>query len=224
MAYLRQIFAIAAKDLRLELRSRERLIGMVTFAVLVGVVFSFSLDPSVQATRISGAVIWVTILFAGMLGLGRSFALEKEQDALVGILLTPISRSAIFLGKFLANLVLLLATSAVIFLIYALFLGLPMAASAGGLALVTFLGCVGFMALGTIFSAIALNTRMGDTLIPILLIPLLIPVIIFGTSATQWLIIGRPFEEIAGNIRMLAAFDLIFVAVCAMIFGAVVEE
>lgn len=224
METLRQVLVIAGKDLRLEARSKERLTGMLTFAILVGVVFSFALDPSVSELHIGGAVLWVTIIFAGMLGLGRSFALEKEQDALVGILLTPVSRGAIFLGKFLANLVLLLATTAAIYLIYALFLGLPIFSAMGGLALVAVLGCTGFMALGTIFSAMAQHTRMGDTLIPILLIPLLIPVVIFATSATHWLLIGRPFGEIVGNLRMLAAFDLIFLVVCAMIFGAAVEE
>jgi heme exporter protein B len=224
MRFFRHSFVIAGKDLTIEMRSRERLLSMLTFAVLVAVVFSFSLDPTVATRPIAGAMIWVTVLFAGMLGLGRSFTIEQEQDALVGILLAPIDRGAVFFGKFLANLALLLTTTFAIFLIYALFFELSLVAAAGGLAIVTLLACVGFMALGTLFSAVASNTRMGDTLLPVVLIPLLIPVVIFGTAATQRLLIGRPFDEVVGSIRMLAAFDLIFVIVCTMIFGAVVEE
>jgi heme exporter protein B len=222
--FLRHSWVIASKDLTIEIRSRERLLGMLTFTVLVAVVFSFSLDPTVATRPIAGAMIWVTILFAGMLGLGRSFTVEQQQDAIVGVLLAPIDRGALYFGKFLANLVLLLTTALAIYLIYALFFQLSLVQPAGGLLIVTFLSCVGFMALGTLFSAMAANTRMGDTLIPIILIPLLIPVVIFGAAATQRLIMGRPFDEVVGSIRMLAAFDIIFVVACTMIFGAVVEE
>lgn len=224
MTFMRQIFTIAGKDLLLEVRSRERVVGMFTFAVLVAVVFSFSLDPTVQAIRIAGAMLWVTILFAGMLGLGRSFTLEKEQDALVGILLTPVDRSAFFLGKFLANLVLLLATTLVIFLVYGLFFQLPLGGAWAGLGMIALFGCIGFMAVGTLFSAVAASTRLGDTLLPILLLPLLFPVVVFGTSATQLLLLGRPLLEVYGNVRMLAAFALIFVVVGALVFGWVVED
>lgn len=223
MRFLRQTLVIAEKDLRIEFRSRERLVSMLTFAILVAVIFSFALDPGVPTRGMAGAMIWVTILFAGMLGLGRSFALEKENDALVGILLTPIDRGALFLGKFLANLVLLVLATVAIHLVFALFFQLSLSGAAG-LATVALLACVGFMAMGTLFSAIATSTRLGDTLLPIMLLPLLIPIVVFGASATQRLLLDRPFDEIAGSVRMLAAFDLIFLFICTLIFGAVVEE
>jgi heme exporter protein B len=222
--FFRDAMVIAGKDLVLEIRSRERLYSMLTFAVLVAVVFSFSLDPTVPRLRVAGAMLWVTILFAGMLGLGRSFSLEKEQDAMVGVLLTPIDRGALFLGKFLANLALLVIAALAIFLVYALFFQLPLGAGAGGLALITLLACIGFMTLGTLFSAVAASTRLGDTLLPIVLLPLLIPVVIFATGATQRLLLNRPLEEVASSIRMLTAFDVIFLVVCTLIFGSVVEE
>lgn len=224
MSFARHALIVAGKDLVLELRSRERLVSMLTFAVLVAVIFSFSLDPTVPVRPIFGAMIWVTILFAGMLGLGRSFTLEREQDALAGILLAPIDRGALYLGKFIANLVMLGATTLAVFLVYALFFPVPMTAAAPGLALVAFLACVGFMALGTLFSAVTAGTRLGDTLLPIVLLPLLIPVVIFATGATQRLLAGRPLDEVMANVRMLAAFDLIFLLVCVLAFGAVVEE
>jgi heme exporter protein B len=223
-AALRQMVAVAGKDLRLELRSRERLVSMLSFAVLVAVVFSFALDPTVRARAIAGAMLWITVLFAGMLGLGRSFALEREQDALAGMLLAPVDRGALFLGKFLANLALLLLTEAVVFAVYGLFFQLSYAGALGGIALVVVLASVGFMALGTLFSAVAASTRLGETLLPILLLPLLIPVVIFAAGATQRLLVGRPLAEVSGSVRMLLAFDLIFLIVCTLIFGSVVEE
>jgi len=224
MEFLRHMAVVAGKDLTLEFRSKERLVSMLTFAVLVAVVFSFALDSSVSPRQIGAAMLWVTILFAGMLGLGRSFSLEKEQDAMVGILLTPIDRGALYLGKFISNLLLLAGTTFVAFLVYALFFQLPIGRSAGGLALVTGFACVGFMALGTLFSAVAASTRLGDTVLPIVLLPLMFPVIIFATQATHMLLLGRPLEEVMANVRMLAAFDLIFIVVCTFVFGSVVEE
>lgn len=222
--FFRQLIAVAAKDLRLELRSRERVISMFTFAVLVAVVFSFALDPTVRARTIAGAMLWVTVLFAGMLGLGRSFALEREQDAMMGILLAPIDRGALFLGKLAANLVILLATEMVIFPVYALFFQLDYWASIGGLVLVVTLASFGFMILGTLFSAMAVSTRLGDSVLPVLLIPLLMPIVIFAASTTQRLIVGRPLAEMAGTVRMLAAFDIVFLIVATLLFGSVVEE
>lgn len=223
-AYFAQAWAIARKDLLVEARSRERFVSMATFAALVAVVFSFALDPTVRSRDIAGAMLWVTVLFAGTLGLGRSFAMEREADALTGVLVSPVPRGAVFLGKFLANLVVVLAVEAVIFPVYALFFGLRFAGALGGLVLVVVLATVGFMALGTLFSAMAAHTRMGETLLPILLLPLLIPVVIFAASATQRLLAGRPLAEVGGNLRMLLAFDLVFLFVCTAAFGSAVEE
>jgi heme exporter protein B len=222
--FLGQVAAVAGKDLRLEFRSRERLLTMITFAALVAVVFSFALDPTVRARTILGAMLWVTILFAGTLGLGRSFTLEREQEALTGVLLTPVDRGALYLGKFLANLAILLLVEAVVFPVYALFFQASFAGSLVGLVAVVVLASVGFMALGTLFSAITAHTRLGETLLPILLLPLMIPVVIFAATATQRLLVGRPLEEIAASLRMLLAFDLIYLAVCTAVFRFVVDE
>jgi heme exporter protein B len=222
--FVSQMLAIARKDLLLELRTRERLVSMLTFAVLVAVVFSFALDPTIRARGLVGAMLWVTILFAGMLGLGRSFSLEREQDALTGVLLAPVDRGALYLGKFLANLVLLLATELVVFPVYGLFFQVSFGRSIGGLVLVVVLASVGFIALGTLFSAVTMHTRLGDTLLPILLLPLLLPIVIFAAASTQRLLVGRPLEEVMGSVRMLLAFDLVFLIVCTLVFSAVVEE
>jgi len=222
--YLGQVAAVARKDLVLEMRSRERVLVSGTFAVLVAVVFSFSLDPTLRARSIAGAMIWVTVLFSGLVGVGRSFAMEREEEALSGVLLAPVDRGALFLGKFLANLVILLVVEAVVFPVYALFFGLSVAGSLWGMAAVVFLASVGFMLLATLFAAIAAHTRLGETLLPVLLLPLLIPVVIFAVSGTQRLLVGRPLEEVMGNLKMLLAFDLVYLIVCTAVFGQVVEE
>ncbi|MBA4158449.1 MAG: heme exporter protein CcmB [Gemmatimonadetes bacterium] len=222
--FLAQVATIAEKDLRLEFRSRERLLTMVTFAALVAVIFSFALDPTVRARSILGAMLWVTVLFAGTLGLGRSFAVEREQETLTGVLLAPVNRGALYLGKFLANLVILLLVELVIFPVYALFFQASFAGSYLGLTAVVVLATIGFIALGTLFSAMTAHTRLGDTLLPILLLPLMIPVVIFAAGATQRLLVGRPIEEIAASLRMLLAFDLIYLAVCTTLFQYVVDE
>lgn len=223
MDFFRQALVVTGKDLLLEARSRERIVSMLTFAVLVAVVFSFALDPTEASVPVA-AMIWVTILFAGMLGLGRSFSLEKEQDALIGVLLTPADRGAIYLGKFLANLILLAGATLAVFFVYGLFFGTPFLRAGWGLPLITLLACVGFMALGTLFSAVAASTRLGDTLLPIVLLPLLVPVVIFAAGATHRLLQGRPLAEVMSSVRMLAAFDIIFLAVCVLAFDAVVED
>jgi heme exporter protein B len=222
--FFAQIWAVARKDLLLEARSRERIVSMGTFAVLVAVVFSFALDPAVRARSIAGAMIWVTVLFAGTLGMGRAFALEREADALTGVLVSPLDPGALFLGKWIANLLVVLAVEAVIFPVYGLFFGLPYGRSLPALVAVVVLATLGFIALGTLFGAIAAHTRLGETLLPILMLPLLIPVVIFAASATQRLLAGRPVAEISSQLRMLAAFDLVFLFVCTALFGAVLEE
>jgi heme exporter protein B len=223
MNFIRQAWTIAAKDLLLEFRSRERLMSMLTFSILVAVVFSFTLDPT-AGDRPLAAMLWVTIIFAGMLGLGRSFAMEKEQDVLVGILLAPVDRGAVYFGKFLANMVLLAITALVVFLVYAAFFQLSLWHAVGGLAAITLLALAGFMALGTLFSAVTASTRLGDTLLPIVLVPLLMPVVIFAAAATHRLIVGLPFSEVESSVRMLLAFDLIFLLAGTFLFGSVVEE
>ena len=222
--FLAQLWAVARKDLLLEARSRERLLSMGTFAVLVAVVFSFAVDPSVRARSIAGAMIWVTVLFAGTLGLGRSFALEREAEALTGVLLAPVDRGALFLGKWLANLAIVLAVELLIFPVFALFFNLSFQGSLPALAAVVVLATAGFIALGTLFGAVAAHTRLGETLLPILLLPLLTPVIIFACAATQRLLVGRPVSDVASQLKMLLAFDLVFLFVCTAIFGAVLEE
>lgn len=225
MEYLRQLSAVVWKDLLVEFRTRERIAAMAGFTVLVGVLFNYAIDPTVvEPQAIASALIWMTIVFGGMLGLGRTFYLEEEEGAFQGILLSPIPRDALYLGKVTANFILLVVVTALVFGVFALFFDLTFGEHPVALAAVVLLGILGFVAIGTLFSAISVRTTMGDTLLPILVFPLLIPLIIYGVAATSRLFQGLPVAEVDGNIRMLGAFAVVALAAGAGLFRYVVEE
>ena len=224
-AYLGQIRAIVWKDLLLELRTRERVVAMGAFAVLAAVLFNYSIDRTVVRPQdISAGLIWMTIVFGGLLGVGRTFHLEAEDGAFQGVLMSPVPKDAVFLGKTLSNFVLLYAVSLLVVAVFMLFFGMELGTSPTMLGLALALGTLGFVALGTLFAAVSAGTRMGETLLPILIFPLLVPMIVFGAGATERLLSGRPVYEVAGNIRMLAAFALTAVAAGAVLFRFVVED
>lgn len=225
MAYLRQLTALIWKDLALELRTRERIAAMGAFTVLVAVLFNYAIDQSIVRPQDTAAsLIWMTIVFGGMLGLGRTFQIEEEDGAFQGILLAPIPRDAIYLAKVAANFILLAIVVLLVFLVFGMFFDLHFGSEPVWLALVVGLGILGFVAVGTLFSAISHRTTMGDTLLPILVFPLLVPVVIFGVTATARLLADRPVADITGNVRMLAAYALVGLAAGAGLFRFVVEE
>jgi len=223
--YLDQVRAIVWKDLVLELRSRERLTSMGAFAVLAGVLFNFSVDTTtVRPEDVAAGLVWMTLVFGGLLGVGRTFHLEAQDGAFQGMLTSPTPRDAIFLGKALANFVLLYLIALLVLAVFALFFGLELGENLGWIVLVLALGSLGFVALGTLFSAVTAGTNMGETLLPILVFPLLVPMVIYGVGATGRLILGRPLAEVEGNVRMLGAFAIAALAAGAMLFRFVVED
>jgi heme exporter protein B len=225
MEYLRQVGALIWKDVVVELRTRERIAAMGAFTILVGILFNFAIDPSVvEPQAIASGLIWMTVIFGGMLGLGRTFQLEEEDGAIQGVLLSPIPRDALFLGKVAGNFILLTFVTAMVFGVFAVFFDLGIGEHPLALASVVLLGILGFVATGTLFSAMSARTTMGETLLPILVFPLLIPVVIYGATATNTLFQGLPVSEVDGNLRMLAAFALVALAAGAGLFRFVVEE
>ena len=224
-AYVRLVWAIARKDLLVEFRTLERLTAMGAFVVLIGILFNFSIDTTVVRPQdIAAGLIWMTIIFGGMLGMGRTFSLEEQDGALTGILQSPIPLDALYLGKVLGNFVLLSVMVALVFLVFGMFFGLTFAGSLVSLVGVVASGVLGFVALTTMFSAMKTRSSMGEGLLPVLIFPLLVPVIINGTTATNRLFAGRPFAEVDGNLRMLAAFAIGSTVVCAWLFRFVIEE
>jgi heme exporter protein B len=223
--YLGQLSAIVWKDLLLEFRSRERIASMGAFAVLAGVLFNFSIDTTtVRPQDVAAGLVWMTLVFGGLLGVGRTFHIEAQDGAMQGILTSPVPKDAVYLAKVIANFVLLFTVSLLVLGVFALFFGMDVGTNLGWVVLVLGLGSLGFVALATLFAAISTGTSMGETLLPILVFPLLVPMVVFGVGSMSRLIAGRPFSEVEGNVRMLGAFALGAVAVGAVLFRFVVED
>ena len=223
--YWSRVGIIVWKDLVLELRTRERLAAMGAFAVLSAVLFSFSIDTTLTRPQdVAAGLIWMTLVFGGLLGVGRTFHLEEQDGAMLGVLTSPTPKDAVYLGKTLANFALLFLVSLLVLAVFLLFFSLDLGPSPALLVLVLGLGSLGFVALGTLFAAVSTGTSMGETLLPILIFPLLLPMVIYGVGATARLMMGRPLAEVEGNIRMLGAFALMAVAAGAVLFRFVVED
>lgn len=223
--FVRVAFAVAEKDLRLELRTRATILSAVVFAALVLVVFNFSRDPTaVAATDLAPSVLWVTVAFASVVALNRAFTVEREHAALDGLRLSPAPRGALFLGKALANLAFVLLIEAVTVPLAVLFFELPVLTAGWGLPLVLVLAAVGFVAVGTLLSAIAVRTRFAELMLPVLLLPFLVPPLTAAAESTARLLAGRPLSEVVGWLRFLAVYDLVFVVLGLLLFGAVIDE
>lgn len=219
----RAMWAIVWKDLSAEIRSRELITAMLVFALLVILIFNFALDlqPRMRETLTSG-VLWVTFAFAGTLGLNRSIATEKDRGCLDGLLLAPVDRSAIFFGKAIGNLAFMFLIEAIVLPVYSLLYNVNL--FNGGLLLVILLGSIGYVAVGTLLSTMAVQTRTRDVLLPILLFPLVIPVLISAVKASSGFLGNLPLEEIQTWLNLLIVYDVIFVAVAFMLFDYAVEE
>ncbi len=223
MRYLRKIAAVFWKDVTAELRTKDIFSAMFVFALLSVIIFQFAFDLRVDnAVQVVPGVLWVAISFSGVLGLNRSFALEKDKGSLEGLLLTPVDRSAIYFGKMLANLVFMLVVEA--FLIPLCSVLFNVALWAPAVLLIVLLGTIGFAAVGTIFAALAVNTRAREVLLPILLLPVMVPVIIAGVRATGGLLDGDTLAELSNWLQVLLVFDIMYLAASFMTFDFIVEE
>jgi heme exporter protein B len=196
---------------------------MLVFALLVILIFNFALELDARArANVTSGVLWVTFTFAGTLGLNRSMAIEKDRGCLDGLLLAPVDRSAIYFGKTLGNLIFMLVVEAIVLPVYSVLyntnLFLP------GLLLVILLGSVGYVAVGTLLSSMAVQTRTRDVLLPILLFPVIIPVVIAAVKGSSGFLQAIPMDEIMPWINLLIVYDVIFTAVAFMVFDYVVEE
>ncbi len=217
------MWPIIWKDVLLELRTKERLSSLFVLSFLIILVFVFALSPEqAQRPESGAAVLWVTVLFAGMLSLQRGFLLEQERGCFAGLLLTPIDPSSLFLAKFLGNVGFLLVVEAIVTPITLVLLGVTWSPGLFMLPVVELLGIVGFSALGTLLSAIAVRTRAREVLLPVMLLPLLIPLLIATVKMTSDLLGGESWSLVW--LRVLLAFDVIFVVTGWLIFGQVVRE
>lgn len=221
--YLRAISAMVWKDLTAELRSRELLSAMLVFALLVILIFNFALELDIRTREtVTSGVLWVTFAFAGTLGLNRSMAVERDRGCLDGLLLVPVDRSALYFGKVLGNLIFMLIVEAIILPVYSLLYDVNLFHP--GLMAVILLGSVGYVAVGTLLSTMAVQARTRDVLLPILLFPVVLPLLVAALKASNGFLQGFNMEEIWPWVYLLIAYDVIFIAVAFMVFDFVVEE
>lgn len=222
-AYLNTVLAIFWKDLLAERRTREILGTMLVFALTVILIFVFAFDLSVDMrTKAAPGVIWVTLCFAGTISLNRSMSLEKDREGFDGLLLAPVDRTAIYFGKALVNWVFLLITAIIVVPIYALFNNINLFST--GFAGVILLGTLGYILTGTLLSALSLQLRTRDMLLPVLLFPVIIPLLLAVVRASTILLQGGMQGELSTWLLILVGYDLLFAAVGLLVFDKIIEE
>ncbi|MBI5281353.1 MAG: heme exporter protein CcmB [Candidatus Solibacter usitatus] len=223
MRFLRQTLTVAAKDLRSELRTKEALNASLSFALVILLLFSFAFDPTADTTReISGGLLWLVFAFAGALILNRSFARELENDCLDALIASPVPGPALFLGKALANYVLLLGIEVVCLPVFGVFYNVHVAGQPLWLALVLLLASWGVSVVGTLFSALTVNLRLRELMLPMLVYPMLIPCLMAAMQLTTPLLAGQPLQgDLLAWMRMLIGFDIIFTSLALVLIDTV---
>ena len=221
--YLRMVWQVFRKDLQVEWRGRQGLPVMLVFALLVVFLFNFALQltPGLQAGLAAG-LLWVSLAFASTLGLNRSVSLEGENNALAGLLLAPVDRSAIFFGKALSNLTFTFLVALVLLPVFSLFYQQNMLNPR--LVLVILLGLGAYTSLGTLLAALSIQTRTRDVLLPVLLYPLALPVLIAAVEASRGVLAGQPLAELQSWLSLLIASNILFLAAGLLLFDTILEE
>ena len=222
-SHLRQMGALLWKDVLIELRTRDAIVAMMVFGILALTVFNFAFELRAESIAlVAPGVLWVAVLFAGVLGLGRAFTHERERGSMEGLLLCPADRGTIFVAKFLANLTFIGAAEIVIVPVYDSFF--DVAALRPGVVAVILLATIGFAAVGTVFGAMSVNTRAKEVMLPVLLLPIVTPLIIGAVRATGVLIDGGAFSEIWTWVNLLIAVDVVYLTVSFLVFEFVLED
>jgi heme exporter protein B len=221
---LRVIRAVFLKDLAAEWRTKEILSAMFVFALLVAVIFNFAFDMRAENARtLAPGVLWVAFSFAGTLGLSRSFVIEKDRGCLDGLLMCPVDRGAIFLGKALANMAFMGVIEVIVVPVALVFFNLSFEVVPPLLPVIV-LGTIGYSGVGTLFSAMAVNTRSREVMLPLLLFPVLVPVLVSAVKLTAGVVDHVAFGEMARWLQLLVGFDVIFLVASFLAFDYVVEE
>ncbi len=216
------IAALVWKDLVAETRTKDVLVACVTFALLILVIFNFAIDVGADnAAEIGAGMLWITFTFAGVIGVARSFAAERDRGTLEGLLLAPIERSAIYLAKTLVNILIMAVIELVTVPAFVLLFNVDVAWL--DLLVVALCGTIGFAGVGTLIAAMVANARSREVLLPILLLPLQVPVLIASVKATT-LALGAAAEQSWPWIQLLIGYDVVLVAAAILVFEYVVEE
>ena len=211
------------RDILLEARSKDVVVSLLVFSLLVVVVFNFAIEITPHtAALVAPGVLWIAISFGGLLGLTRSIALEKESGGLDGLLLAPVGRDAVFFGKVASNTLFMLVVEALLFPVFAVMFDVSIAEPV--LAPIAVLTTLGIATVGTVFAAMAANTRAREVMLPLLFLPAALPAIVAAVEATGPLLGGGPPGEAGRWIALLAAFDAAFLVIAPVAFRLVVEE
>jgi heme exporter protein B len=223
MDFFRQMLVITGKDLRAELRTKEAINGSLAFALVILLLFSFAFDPSEETTReFSGGLLWIVFAFAGTLVLNRSFAREVPNDCLDALVAAPISGGALFIGKALANFLLVMAVELVSLPVFGIFYNVRWTSQFWALLLVLVLGTWGLTVIGTMFSALTVNIRLRELMLPLLVYPMMIPALMGAMQLSTQLVAGQPLSsENEVWLRLLVAFDAIFSALSLVLVETV---
>ncbi len=223
MSFWRKVIAITWKDVLSEMRTREIVFSVLVFTLLVIVIFNFAFGTGQEEMLLlAPGMLWVTFAFAGVLSLNRSFVLEKEEGCLEGLMVAPISREAIYVGKMLGSLLFMLIVEAIALPVFAFLFNLEVLSLQ--LVVTTVLTTVGFVAVGTLFAALAVNTKAREMVLPILFLPIIVPLIISAVKASGLALSGAQWSSLAPWLQIIGAFDAIFLVVSYWVFAFVIEE
>lgn len=224
---MKHAFYIAWKDLKSEFRTKQMLNSMIVFTLLVMIVFSFAFNEVLGdyelITLLAPGILWISFIFTGMLGLGRSFAGEREEGCLEGLRLCPVERTSLFMGKVISSAVLIFMVELVTVPLFIILFNYTID-NLPSLALVILLGTLGFVFVGTLLSALTVNTRTREILLPVIIFPVITPVILSSVTATSRILGGDDFASIIGELQVLIAYDIIFFIAAQLVFEYVIEE
>ena len=221
--YVGPILAIAWKDIVLETRTKDIIVAVLAFSLLVIVVFNFAIDPTPRTIGlVAPGILWIAFVFGGVLGLNRSFTLEKDNGNIHALMVAPVSREVIFFGKTLSSLIFMLVVELITLPVFAMLFNFSLAVAA--LLPVALLATLGIVTVGSVFSSMAVNTRAREVMLPLLFLPVALPAVIAAVEISGSVLAGDGMFSNAEWLAVLAAFDAIFLVVCPVAFNAIVED
>ena len=224
MTYAQRAFIVLWKDVLTERRSKAALNALLFFSLLLLFIFQFTLGGDRERLQAAlPGLLWLGFVLSGLVGLGRTFLLERENDCWDGLLLTPGDKSAIYLGKVAGNLLLMLIVEAILLALFALFFNVDLGRALPALGLVLTLGTIGFAALGTLFAAMTAHVRAREVLFPVLLLPVVVPVLLGSVKATEAALAGEPLSAVAQWLQLLGAADVVYLTAGLLTFDAILE-
>ncbi len=224
MNYFKALFTIVKKDVLMEMRTKEVVNASLVFAILLVIVFSFIMEPGSEVEKkIAGGIFWMAVTFAGILGLNKTMMSELEGGNFEALMLAPVDKSAIFFGKVISNMLVLILLEIILIPLFLVFYSINIVSHPLMIAVI-FLATYGYALVGTLFSMISVRTNSREIMLPLLLLPIMIPILIAAILSTNIFISGSDIAYSYNWIKLTAVFDIIFTAVIFGIFSAIIEE